>query len=212
MSKAAEAAGCSREYQEKEYSTGPPRDRLAAAYPEATMATDVPDYTLTRKRIKNLRLTVKAPHGEVLVSAPRHVPESAIVSFVAGRAAWIAKHQERIASQPQRLPPGPEAEALRKELKRSAPPLVAHWASVMGLATPDIAIRRMTSRWGTCNTQTRRITLNLELAQRDGALLEYVIVHELAHLVERGHNARFYAVMDAHMPDWRLRRRVLNGS
>jgi len=176
------------------------------------MAADVPHYTLTRKRIKNLRLTVKAPHGEVVVSAPRHVPDSAIASFVAGKAAWIAKHQERIAGQPQRLAPGPEAEALRRDLKRSAPPLVAHWAGVMGLATPDIAIRRMTSRWGTCNTQARRITLNLELAQRDETLLEYVIVHELAHLIERGHNDRFYAVMDAHLPDWRLRRRALNGN
>jgi len=89
---------------------------------------------------------------------------------------------------------------------------VAHWAGVMGLAIPDVTVRRMTSRWGTCNTQTRRITLNLELAQRDADLLEYVIVHELAHLVERGHNARFYAVMDAHLPDWRLRRRLLNAS
>ncbi len=183
-----------------------------SAYPEATMAANVPHYTLTRKRIKNLRLTVKAPHGEVLVSAPRHVPESAIVSFVAGKAAWIAKHQERIAGRPQRLAPGPEAEALRKELKRSAPPLVARWAEAMGLAMPEVTVRRMTSRWGTCNTQKRRITLNLELAQRDETLLEYVIVHELAHLIERGHNARFYAVMDAHLPDWRSRRRTLNGN
>jgi len=176
------------------------------------MTADVPDYTLTRKRIKNLRLTVKAPTGDVVVSAPRHVPDAAIAAFVAGKAAWIAKHRERIAGQPRRLAPGPEAEALRKDLKRSAPPLVAHWAGVMGLAVPEVAIRRMTSRWGTCNTQTRRITLNLELAQRDRALLEYVVVHELAHLVERGHNARFYAVMDAHLPDWRLRRRALNDS
>ena len=176
------------------------------------MAADVPEYTLTRKRIKNLRLTVKAPHGEVVVSAPRHVPDSAIALFVAGKAAWIAKHQERIAGQPQCLGLGAWCEALRRDLKRSAPPLVAHWAGVMGLPTPDVTIRRMTSRWGTCNTQARRITLNLELAQRDGTLLEYVIVHELAHLIERGHNARFYAVMDAHMPDWRLRRRVLNRS
>jgi hypothetical protein len=176
------------------------------------MATDIPSFLLYRKRIKTLRITVKAPHGEVVVSAPRHVSDSAIASFVAGKAAWIAKHQERIKGQPQRLQPGPEAEALRKALKSSAPPLVAHWAGVMGLATPDITIRRMTSRWGTCNTQTRRITLNLELAQRDATLLEYVIVHELAHLVERGHNARFYAVMDTHMPDWRARRRALNGN
>lgn len=186
-------------------------DPWRSAYPEPTMAADVPHYTLTRKRIKNLRLTVKAPHGEVLVSAPRHVPDSAIAAFVAGKAAWIAKHQERIAGQHPRLEPGPEAEALRRHLKRSVPPLVAHWADAMGLETPDLTIRRMTSRWGTCNTQAKRITLNLELARRDQALLEYVIVHELAHLIERGHNARFYAVMDSHMPDWRLRRRVLNG-
>ncbi len=176
------------------------------------MAADVPPYTLHRKRIKNLRLTVKAPHGEVVVSAPRYVPDSAIAAFVAGKASWIAKHQERIAGQPLPLQPGLETEALRRQLKRAAPPMVAHWAEVMGLATPELTIRRMTSRWGTCNTKSRRITLNLELAQRDVTLLEYVIVHELAHLIERGHNARFYAVMDAHMPDWRLRRRVLNGS
>ncbi len=176
------------------------------------MAANVPYYTLNRKRIKTLRLTVKAPHGEVVVSAPRHVPESAIVAFVAGKAAWIAKHQERIAVMPQPLQPGPETEALRRHLKSSVPPVVAHWAKVMGVATPDVTVRRMTSRWGTCNTQAKRITLNLELGRRDEALLEYVIVHELAHLIERGHNARFYAVMDAHMPDWRLRRRVLNGN
>jgi predicted metal-dependent hydrolase len=176
------------------------------------MAADLPEFTLHRKRIKNLRLTVRSPHGDVVVSAPRHVPDSVITAFVAGKAAWIAKHQERIAVQPRPLQPGPETEALRRRLKRSVPPLVAYWAEVMGLATPDVTIRRMTSRWGTCNTQTKRITLNLELAQRDGALLEYVIVHELAHLIERGHNARFYAVMDAYMPDWRLRRRVLNGN
>lgn len=173
---------------------------------------DVPPYTVTRKRMKNLRLTVKAPSGEVVVSAPRHVPESTIAAFVADRAAWIQRHQERIASQPQPLRAGPEAEELRRRLKHSVPPLVEYWADRIGVPMPEIAIRRMTTRWGTCNTATRRVTLNLELSRRDPELLEYVIVHELAHLIERGHNERFYAVMDEHMPDWRLRRRVLNGA
>lgn len=170
------------------------------------------EYTINRKRIKNLRLTVKAPHGEVVVSAPRHVPVSTISAFVADKAAWIAKHQERLAGQPHPLVAGPEAEALRSTLKRSVPPLVEYWAQVMGVPMPQIAIRRMTTRWGTCNTATKRVTLNLELARRDPSLLEYVIVHELAHLIERGHNARFYAVMDEHLPDWKHRRRVLNGT
>jgi len=170
------------------------------------------EFTLTRKRIKNLRLTVKAPHGEVIVSAPRHVPMSTISAFVAGKAEWIAKHQERLAGQPQPLAAGAEAEALRRTLKHAAPPLVEYWAQVMGVPVPDLTIRRMTTRWGTCNTATKRVTLNLELARRDPSLLEYVIVHELAHLIERGHNARFYAVMDAHLPDWKHRRRTLNGT
>ena len=170
------------------------------------------EFTLNRKRIKNLRLTVKAPHGEIVVSAPGHVSMSTISAFVAGKAAWIAKHQERLAGQPQPLTAGAEAEALRRALKLAAPPMVEYWAQVMGVPMPDIAIRRMTTRWGTCNTTAKRVTFNLELARRDPSLLEYVIVHELAHLIERGHNARFYAVMDQHLPDWKHRRRVLNGT
>ncbi len=173
---------------------------------------DVPEYTLTRKRIKNLRLTVRAPGGEVVVSAPAHVSENVISAFVADKASWIRKHQERLANTPQPLQAGPEAEALRQHMKRSVPPLVEYWAQQMGVPMPSLAFRRMTTRWGTCNTQTKRVTLNLELARRDPSLLEYVIVHELAHLIERGHNERFYAVMSAHMPDWKLRRRVLNGA
>jgi predicted metal-dependent hydrolase len=172
----------------------------------------VPEYTLTRKRIKNLRLTVKAPDGDVVVSAPRHVPDAAIAAFVKDKAAWIQKHRDRLANQPRPLEAGPEAEAMRAQLKETVPPLVEYWADRMGLPMPTLAFRRMTTRWGSCNTQTKRITFNLELGRRDPELLEYVVVHELAHLIERGHNARFYEVMDEYLPEWRILRRVLNGS
>ncbi len=172
----------------------------------------VPEYTLTRKRIKNLRLTVKAPDGDVVVSAPRHVPDAAIAAFVKDKAAWIQKHRDRLANQPRPLEAGPEAEAMRAHLKETVPPLVEYWADRMGLPMPTLAFRRMTTRWGSCNTQTKRITFNLELGRRDPELLEYVVVHELAHLIERGHNARFYEVMDEYLPEWRILRRVLNGS
>jgi len=172
----------------------------------------LPAYTLTRKHIKTLRLTVKAPGGEVMVSAPRHVPDAAIAAFVADKAAWIQKHKDRLANQPRPLEPGPETEALRRHMKETVPPLVTYWAQRLGVPMPQLAFRRMTTRWGTCNTRTKRITLNLELGRRDPQLLEYLVVHELAHLIEASHNARFYAVMDAHLPDWRIRRRVLNGA
>ncbi len=176
------------------------------------MPSDVPIYTLIRKPVRSVRMTVRPPDGEVRVSAPRHVPKREIDSFVASRAEWIARHQERIAAAPPPLQAGPEAERLRVELRARVEPMLAEWTERMGLLpVPPYMIRRMTTRWGTCNVKTRRITFALELARKDDEKLEYVVVHELAHLIELGHNARFYAVMDTHLPDWRRIRRELNG-
>jgi len=80
---------------------------------------------------------------------------------------------------------------------------VPRWADHMGLPRPETRIRRMTSRWGSCNIRDRRIWLNLELLRLPVEAIDLVIVHELAHLIERGHNRRFYAVMDAAYSDWR---------
>ena len=68
----------------------------------------------------------------------------------------------------------------------------------------------MKTRWGTCNTRAKRIWINLELAKRPEESLEYIIVHELLHLVERYHNDRFKALMDKYLPDWRARKARLN--
>ena len=68
----------------------------------------------------------------------------------------------------------------------------------------------MRTRWGSCNITRRRIWLNLELAKRPLPALEYVIVHELVHLLERNHNSRFYAFMDSFIPDWRQQKQLLN--
>ena len=179
------------------------------SYPLPVTAV-VPDYVLTRKKVKNLRLTVKAPTGEVRVTAPFHVLDREVDAFVKSKAGWIARHQDRIALQPAPLQPGPEANRLRRELRRALPPLLAEWAPRLGVPVSDFTIRRMTSRWGTCNTQARRITVNLELARREPELLEYVVVHELAHLIEKGHGPRFKAIMDRHLPGWRLYRKALN--
>jgi predicted metal-dependent hydrolase len=180
-----------------------------SSYPLPVTLT-VPDYVVTRKRVKNVRLVVKAPTGEVRVTAPFHVPDREIEEFVKSKARWIARHQDRIALQPAPLEPGPEANRLRRELKRVLPPLLAEWAPRLGVPVPDFTVRRMTTRWGTCNTRACRITVNLELARREPELLEYVVVHELAHLIEKGHGPRFKAVMDRHLPGWKLYRKALN--
>ena len=94
-------------------------------------------------------------------------------------------------------------EYCRHHLKALLAERVPGWAEHMALPRPDARIRRMSTRWGSCNIGARRIWLNLELIRMPVEAIDLVIVHELAHLIERGHNRRFYGVMDAAYPDWR---------
>ena len=88
----------------------------------------------------------------------------------------------------------------------------------MGVKVNEVRIRKMKTRWGTCNRRARRIWLNLELMKKPAACLEYVVVHELVHLLERKHNNRFRDLMDSHLPQWRnhrdelIARRLLMGT
>jgi predicted metal-dependent hydrolase len=170
----------------------------------------LPAYSVTRKPVKYTRIRVSPPDGRVTVTAPRHVSEAEIAAFVAVKAGWIARHQQRIASAPAPIEQGPVAEELRGELYATLGPLIAYWADRMGLAAPTYGVRRMKTRWGTCNVQRRHITIALELARRDEELLEYVVVHELAHLYERGHGPAFKAVMSRYLPEWPQLRSRLN--
>ena len=80
----------------------------------------------------------------------------------------------------------------------------------MNIPTPEWGIKRMKTRWGTCNIEARRIWLNLELIKKPPQSLEYLIVHELAHFFERKHSDRFTALLDKHLPRWRVFRDELN--
>ena len=99
----------------------------------------------------------------------------------------------------------------RRELEMALPALRDEWEARVGRQASLIRLRRMTTRWGTCNTRTGAITLNVALAEHPPSALEYVLVHELVHLHERGHGPGFIAWMDALIPDWRARRGALNG-
>ncbi len=100
----------------------------------------------------------------------------------------------------------------RARLREQACDLVAHWATQLGVSVSGWGIRKMKTRWGTCNQDARRIWLNLELAKKPTQCVEYIVVHELAHILERHHNDKFAALMDQHLPDWRLRRDLLSKS
>lgn len=98
----------------------------------------------------------------------------------------------------------------RKQLKLQVPPLIDKWETVIGVKANDWGVKQMKTKWGACNTEAKRIWLNLELSKKPPICLEYILVHELVHLHERHHNERFIQLMDQFMPKWRLHRNELN--
>jgi predicted metal-dependent hydrolase len=209
------------------------------------------------RRIKNLRLTVSPPAGEVRVFAPLNTSRDYIRNFVAAKRSWIAKHRENfrrrapeegpenrsahyVWGQPYRLElteaPGRPKLSLepglmrlqvrpgtdkakrqafldawrRKLLRETAPALIEKWSARIGVHPAGLYIRKMKSHWGSCNYQRRTIRLNSELVKKNPRCLEYVIVHELIHLIEASHNQNFYRLLNQFMPDWKAIRRGMN--
>lgn len=133
----------------------------------------------------------------------------------AGRASVRLGNSSRIEL---RIRPGTDAakrrEILnnwyRRELKQRIPGLIHEWEPVVGVEVADWGVKKMKTMWGSCNIHDRRIWLNLELAKKSPECLEYVLVHEMVHLLERCHNDRFKELMNKAMPQWRLYRDELN--
>ena len=100
----------------------------------------------------------------------------------------------------------------RLQLRERIPSLIATWEPVIVRTVPRWSIRRMKTKWGSCNRESGHIWLNLELAKKHPDCLEYIVVHEMTHLIEPTHGERFTSLMDRFMPDWRSRRDQLNAA
>lgn len=100
----------------------------------------------------------------------------------------------------------------RERLRELIPDLLSRWEPIVGEPVGECRIKRMKTRWGSCNIEARRIWLNLELIKKPHSCLEYILVHEMVHLLERRHTDRFRRLIDEFLPDWRTRRDVLNES
>jgi predicted metal-dependent hydrolase len=98
----------------------------------------------------------------------------------------------------------------RNLLKETAAPIIARWEPRLSVQVKRVFIQQMKTKWGSCNHRAGTIRLNTELAKKPRECVEYLIVHELVHLLEPTHNARFIALMDRHMPRWHFYREVLN--
>lgn len=214
---------------------------------------------LTRKKIKNINLSVHAPNGRITLSVPNNISEEKVHSFLLDRISWIKKQQEKFVSTEKleekkyiagekHLYFGQEytlnvitrnkskieivgdhinlyipgdiskdkkeslmMEWYRAELRKVIPNYIEKYEKLMKVKVEDWGIKKMKSRWGTCNTLEKRIWINLELAKKSYDCLEYIIVHEMAHLLERGHGPRFKGVMDKYYPNWKYTKDKLNG-
>ncbi|MFV0447253.1 MAG: M48 family metallopeptidase [Vibrio sp.] len=98
----------------------------------------------------------------------------------------------------------------RHEMHQALTNLLPVWGQKTGVSVNEIGVKKMKTKWGSCNIQAKRIWLNSELAKKPPECLEYILVHEMVHLLERRHNDRFKQLMDRFMPNWRERRSLLN--
>jgi predicted metal-dependent hydrolase len=213
---------------------------------------------VTFKPIKNLRLTVYPPDGQVKIAAPQGMAMDFIRHFAASKLRWIEKQQNRchlkgaarkkagledpqfIWGVPHRLRviekqekpkvtvengiltllvhPGVDLEKQQTTLdawrlmilKETAPKIIEKWERIIGVKSAALYVRKMKTRWGSCNYTRRTIRLNSEIVKRSPECLEYVIVHELIHLIEPTHNRNFYRLLDRYMPDWKAIRLRMN--
>lgn len=101
-------------------------------------------------------------------------------------------------------------EWLRYELKKALPPLIEKWQPIMGVEVKKFFVQKMKTRWGSCNYTQGNVRFNSELAKKPPECLEYVVVHELVHLLEPSHNARFHSLMSQFLPNWKLIKAELN--
>lgn len=177
------------------------------------MNVDGIEVDIIRKKMKSLRIVVYRATGRVRISAPLRLHDAVIKDFILTKLPWIKKHQARFAVQAQNYVPD-TVEMLkyyRKQLVQQVPALLDKWQQIIGVQASSFRIRKMKTRWGSCNIRTKRISLNLSLAKKSVRCLEFIIVHELVHLLERNHNKRFYALMDCFMPEWRSCETELEG-
>lgn len=167
------------------------------------------DYTLIRSQRKTLALQVQRD-GTVVVRAPQRCPCAQIDAFVAAHEAWLQQALARQAAYVAAHPPlsPPQLSALRERAERELPARVAHWSRVMGLSPAGITVTSAKTRFGSCSSKGR-ICFSLYLMQYPDEAIDYVVVHELAHLRVRNHGTDFYALVESVLPDYRARERML---
>ncbi len=156
-------------------------------------------------------------NGDVHVSAPIGMPKREIEQFVDEHRDWIAEARQRTCESQKRraafyaqlpLRTREQADDALRRLKSLIEPMVERHAAEMGVKPSQVFYKAMTSRWGVCNVRDKRVCFSAYLLLLPEWCVEHVVVHELCHLLEPTHNARFHALMDSYFPRWKEARRL----
>lgn len=169
----------------------------------------LPPYELIRSSRRTLALEV-ARDGRVLVRSPLGLPRKRIDAFVAEHQSWITEH---LARQARRCEAHPEPSAEEREIlirkaREILPSKTAHYGKLMNLCPTGISITGAEKRFGSCSPKNR-ICFSWRLMAYPDAAIDYVVVHELAHILHKNHGREFYACIESVLPDWRERRNLL---
>ena len=166
-------------------------------------------YEIVRSRRRTVALEVTR-EGRVLVRAPLRMTQGEIDRFVAAHADWLEKAKAKVAARQAAHPPLTEAEiaALRQRAKEVLPGKVAHYAAIMGVVPTSVKITAAKSRFGSCSGKNG-ICFSLYLMQYPEEAIDYVVVHELAHIAHKNHGPQFWALVERYLPDYRARRAML---
>lgn len=158
------------------------------------------------KPVKNATLRV-APNREPTMTVPVAFSSAQIHELLKQRADWL-KNAIRRTAEREKQSPQPDAATFRK-FYDSFPALLRKWENTMNLHASKVTLRTMKSCWGSCRSKTHALTFNLYLAGKPTECVEYVIIHELAHIVHPNHSPQFWSLVEKYCPDYQRLRRLL---
>lgn len=167
-------------------------------------------YVLRRSsRTKRLRVTIK-PGGTVVVSAPIRLSQKSIDQFVQEHAEWISKKVQLAKERPRSVLDAVQTgfSANRARAKKLAQERVRHFADIYGVSYNTIRIKNHSSQWGSCSTK-KNLNFNYRLVFLPPDLVDYIVVHEVCHLLEMNHSPSFWRLVSASIPDYRQKIQAL---
>jgi len=162
---------------------------------------------LKRKKVRNLRLYVSQKDLQAHLTVPFYASEKYAIEFANKSMKWLKKTLETMKARP------PVAEITKAEIEKLGKiisNLVPEWEFKLGVQVKSWKLRKMTSQWGNCKTKTGEITFSTNLIRKPMRCIEYVVAHELAHILIANHSKRFYAIIAKHLPYWKETRKELN--